>query len=182
MAGRYDWARSLTERRWERPDPDDPRDVVLLLRQAADSLEQATARCLHGTAAAGSISGRVAVKPGRRGNRNGTAMLTDLYVLRRLSVRPSGVTQLAEYLGCSHTTTSRVLSRLESAGLVMRDVRLDDGRSSMAWPTDAGHHVIEQTNRVLDDGAGLVVQVVGTVEGIALRPLLAVLAGLADVY
>lgn len=180
VAARYDWADSLPRRRWERPDDKDPANLAILLRQAAEAVEQAVARCLDGTDAARRVPGRAPVDPSRRGVRNGTGQVADMHALRRLAARRSGPTQLAEYLDRSPATTSRMLARFEKNGLVESDVRLDDGRSTMAWLTPDGQDVVDEATAVMAEVAAEVSGSLDLVQGIRLTQLLKSLSMIAD--
>ena len=145
-------------RRWERPSEDDPRNLALLVRQASAALDADVARVLS--------SSCPGISP------------TDLDTLRRVAEKPSAGVNLAEYLRVSPIRVSRILDRLERAGLVVRCESLLDGRVRRAEPTEAGLALLRDLDSVLEDLARLWL---GDIEDGAERALMPLLGTLAEI-
>ncbi|QIM20510.1 winged helix-turn-helix transcriptional regulator [Phycicoccus sp. HDW14] len=119
-------------RRWERPLPDDPRNLPALLRQASAQVDRELSRALPESA------------------RGLTPLAVD--ALRRLREKPSSGVNLAEYLVLSERRVSRLLLGLEGAGLVSREPGWLDLRTRRTEITEHGRVVlgaIEQELREL---------------------------------
>lgn len=132
----YRYRLGLTlERRWERPDEDDDRNVAVFLRQASASVDADLRRL-------------AAAHPYRLSP-------TEVDALRRIATKPSAVIQLAEYLRLDPSRASRVVTRLEDAGLVTTAAPWSDLRKRRAEATPEGEGVAEQLDAGLDDLARL---------------------------
>lgn len=123
------------DRRWERPDEDDDRNVAVFLRQASAAVDADLRRlaATHG----------LRLSP------------TEVDALRRIAVKPSAVVQLAEYLRVHPARASRIVSRLEGEGLVTTHAPWSDLRKRRAHLTPEGTDVADHLAAGLDDLARL---------------------------
>lgn len=64
---------------------------------------------------------------------------------------PASVGDLVRVFGIKQSTFTSMLDRLEAAGLVRREVNLDDRRSFLIHLTDAGVELTDRLNQVLHD-------------------------------
>lgn len=64
---------------------------------------------------------------------------------------PASVGDLVRVFGIKQSTFTSMLDRLEAAGLVRREVNLDDRRSFLIHLTDAGVESTDRLNQVLHD-------------------------------
>lgn len=64
---------------------------------------------------------------------------------------PASVGDLVRVFGIKQSTFTSMLDRLESAGLVRREVNLEDRRSFLIHLTDAGVELTHRLNQVLHD-------------------------------
>jgi DNA-binding MarR family transcriptional regulator len=126
-------------------DPDDPRNLALLLRQATDSMEWALVRYL-------------ATDLGESLGQPGARTLDDVHLLRWLRRRSATVGELAEVLGRRTPTVTNRVTRLEGLGLVTRGGHWQDGRLVMVALTGEGRALVERVDAALDGLADLWVE------------------------
>lgn len=156
------WSASVWERRMERPEPEEPKDLLILLRQASDSADAAVLRAL-----APVIEQHL--------GRLRPAHLTHVHILRRLALREITATHLVDYLTRSKARVAALVDELESAGLVERSEDAFDARHKRLVITDAGRELVREADEVLEDMVDLISDDIGDIEELATR-----LARLAD--
>lgn len=86
--------------------------------------------------------------------RDGEALLSlspsDGHLISYLkSYAPASVGELVRVFGIKQSTFTSMLDRLETAGLIRRELNPADRRSFLIHITDAGRAVAEESNRVL---------------------------------
>lgn len=157
------FARSAWERRIERPNVQDPRDLLILLRQASDSADAAVLRAMA------PVTERYLgpVRP---------AHLTHLHILRRLDTREITPTHLVDYLTRSKARVAVLVDELVDAELVVRSVDHDDARHRRLLITPRGRAMVREVERTLDRMIDLVGDDIGDIR--ALSRQLKVLADL----
>lgn len=109
-------------RRWERPPPEDPTSLPLLLRQASAAVDADVRGALRAVGHG--------ITP------------TELDILLRLSVKASVGVNLSEYLRIGPTSVSRALARLDARGLVHRSDDSMDLRARTAELAPAGRSLV----------------------------------------
>lgn len=149
------------------PDYTDPCRLVLLLRQASDSMECALIEQLI------PVLGVALGTPGAR-------TLDDVYVLRWLARRPSSPTMLAELLGRRLSTVSQRVERLVTQGLVLHDGNRD-GRSFTARLNSEGRALVRSIDEVFEQLAHVWSEDVAEASGLDTAAFGLVLARMAQV-
>lgn len=89
-----------------------------------------------------------------------------------LALRPSNMLGLTSALQVPKSTMTGLMSRMESAGLVVRAPDVDDRRHLVATPTKLGRRVAESFARDMADRVGDVIDALDRAEADELRDLL----------
>ena len=126
--------------RFERADPRDPLNLVILLRQAHLGLERSVQAEVQSIVEA-------AIGPGD--------VMGIVHLMRRLSVKRSSISQLGDYLRCRHPVVSRRVNRLFDAGLVDKTGSWRDGRSVRVGLTPEGERLVASIDEVLAELANV---------------------------
>lgn len=160
---------------WERPKPmqtphcEDPRELVLLLRQATDSMEWALVRQLV------PILGEELGAPNAR-------TLDDVHLLRWIAERPSVATDLAELIGRRVSTVCHRLNRLYAQELIQRKAYVLDARAFTVTLTPKGAKLVEQINAIFDELAHLWCEDIAEDSGMTMSQLGRVLGRMAQAF
>lgn len=120
------------------PDARDPAQLVLMLRQATDSMEWMLVDLLEGV---------VPERPGMTRART----LDDVHVLRWIADHHATPAALAEFLGRSPQTVCARLDRLCEQGLVRRAGHGRDARLVTLGLTARGEEVVAEVNAVIEE-------------------------------
>ncbi len=126
--------------RFEKADPRDPLNLVVLLRQAHLGLDRAVRAELEPIVAE-------VLGPGD--------VMGIVHLIRRLRRKRSSVAQLADHLRCRHPVVSRRVSRLMAAGLVEKYGSWHDGRSVQIALTYAGEDLVARLDETLGELANM---------------------------
>jgi DNA-binding MarR family transcriptional regulator len=117
-----------------------------------------------------------------RQTRAGADLSTSQYQVLATTVRhaPVRLTRLADLEGLNPTMLSRIVAKLEAAGLVARTPDPDDGRAAVLTATRQGRDLVARVRRERTDALSLVIDGLDDGQRSALLAALPVLESMAE--